>query len=477
MRQSTPRCLQRLSRLDRSNRLHTPRRGIPRRRILLGLGLVAREARVLSFNDRVPKTRVTRQTGAHQASVTARYLAPDVARGLALLGIIMANTMTGWFGIWPVNYSAGPEAPDPLEQACIVFEAVFLHNRGLPMFTTLFGAGVAFIVQRELARGKSVSQVRWLLARRSFWLIVLGVLNDSLLYEGDVILIYGSMTFILMWLITLSDSFLRRVVVVLVALTGVTFLSKIIESFMFTVVVGSGGFIPSHALPQSIESYGYRLEESLWAILLTPILAVFWLPFMLIGFMWGRSGVFGDVDAHRELLSHWAIAAAAVIVCTGIPIGFEAAGISSAGWYHVFYNIDGALAFVLGPGILAMITLAVQPVQRTVAINGVPWWLVPVVALGKRSLSGYLAQHIIMAAIIETVPTSTLGTLERPQFLLLAFLIWLATLAMATLLELARLPGPFEWIHRRLTYGATWKERGLVTISPPANGYLVQATQ
>ncbi len=420
---------------------------------------------------------MTRQTAAYQASVTARYLAPDVARGLALLGIIMANTTTGWFSIWPVNYSARPDTPAPLEQACIVFEAVFLHNRGLPMFITLFGVGVAFIVQRELARGKTVNQVRRLLARRSFWLIVLGILHESLLYEGDILLVYGSMTFILMWLITLSERFLRRVVVVLVALTGVMFLPTIIGSFGSTQMVGSGGVIPSHALPQSIGSFSYRLEEALWGVLLTPMLAVFWLPLMLIGFMWGRAGVFADVDTHRGMLSHWAIAAAAVMICAGIPVGFEAAGIVSTGWFHFFYNIDGALTIVLGPGILAIITLAVQPVQRTVATSGVPWWLVPVVALGKRSLSGYLVQHIIMATIIETTPRGTLTALERPQFLLLAFLIWLATLTMATLLELARLPGPFEWIHRRLTYGAAWKERGLVTTSLPVNGYPVQATR
>jgi len=424
----------------------------------------------------VPKTRVT-QHAAHQASVSARYLAPDVARGLALLGIIMANTMTGWFNIWPVKYSAGSETPDPLEQACIVFEAVFLHNRGLPMFITLFGVGVAFIVQRELARGKSVSQVRWLLARRSFWLIVLGILHASLLYEGDVILIYGSMTFILMWLITLSDKSLRTVVFLLVALTGVVFLPMIIGSFRSTLVVGSGEVIPSHALPWSIENFGFRLEEALWGVLLTPFVAVFWLPLMLIGFMWGRAGVFADVDAHRGMLSHWAIAAAAVMICVGIPVGFEAAGIVSAGWFHFFRNIDGALTIVLGPGILAMITLAVQPVQRAVATPGIPWWLVPVDALGKRSLSGYLVQHIIMATIIETAPMGTLTALERPQFLLLAFLIWLATLTIATLLELAHLPGPFEWIHRRLTYGAAWKERGLVTTVPPASGYPDRAGQ
>ena len=98
----------------------------------------------------------------------ARALAPDVARGLVLLGIAVANVPFFLYGrelgilLKPVTDAAA----DPWVNALV---ATLADNRSYPLFALLFGYGLTQLLTREHARGTEWPEARRLLLRRNAW--------------------------------------------------------------------------------------------------------------------------------------------------------------------------------------------------------------------------------------------------------------------------------------------------------------------
>ena len=109
---------------------------------------------------------------AARTAVRTRILAPDVARGLALLGIAWANISTGWAladpGA-PGAYFGGIRDGNMLDEVIVVLSAMFAHVRGLPMFTVLLGFGVGLITM-SLSR-RSFMALYWLICVSMFMLL------------------------------------------------------------------------------------------------------------------------------------------------------------------------------------------------------------------------------------------------------------------------------------------------------------------
>ena len=106
-------------------------------------------------------------------------------------------------------------------------------------------------------------------------------------------------------------------------------------------------------------------------------------------------------------------------------------------------------------------------IRDSMTANGgaVPGWAYPFVALGKRSMSGYLALSFLFVVLV--MPFGFGWGLEASISgkLLVGVAVWLITLALAVILEHTDTPGPFEQLHRRLAYGPT---RRIEPYSPAA---------
>lgn len=397
-------------------------------------------------------------TKPQRSATTVRYLAPDVARGMALLGIILANIPTAWlphFGVEHAEHFGGYSgAPTLAEQLLIIFQAMFVHARGLPMFSALLGVGIGMISVSLAKRGYTPKEARRLVIRRYAWLLALGAVHMSLLFTFDIMVTYGCLGVIVAFLLTRSDK-------VLLWIAGICFGIMSLGNAILVIASGAdpenladkAGTLPIDAptnLPDLLSNLGLVLET----VIATPYFAVMLLPPVLVGFIWGRAGVLGNVATHRRMLLRWTWGAAAVILLIGLPWGLAAVGVLPVEWEIPLAYANAIVGLLTGPGIVAAVALVLEPVQRRVAAGAsTPWWLWPFVALGKRSMSGYVGQSLIMVPILLTVPASTLLALTIPQQMWMGLLVWALTLVAACLLELGGQPGPFEHLHRRLSYG------------------------
>ncbi len=153
---------------------------------------------------------------AGPTALSARALGPDLARGVMLLFIALANShyfLRGdrYLGGFPLDGS-------PVDSAVSWVIATFVDGRAFPMFGLLFGYGVARIVARNAERGRPA--VRRLLWRRSLVLIGVGVLHGLLLFAGDILAVYGVLLLVGAWAVFWKDGWLLAVAGVFFALTA-----------------------------------------------------------------------------------------------------------------------------------------------------------------------------------------------------------------------------------------------------------------
>jgi membrane protein len=405
-----------------------------------------------------------------------RILAPDVARGFTMLGIAVANATTAWLYIspdTPGSTAGGVVNNSILDKIAIILGSIFTHVRGLPMFATLLGYGVGMIAMSLQRRNYPPKKARLVLIRRYFFLAIFGILHLSLLFFGDIMFVYGVMGIILALLYRFKDK-------TLLIITGVLGTLGLILAAIMTIGVSAEGassrtevmtsFIQTLSSPDSyatLVSHAFTSLSFQIGNLLTGFL--FFFPVMILGMVAARHNVLGQPEKYKTLLTRFAIVAVIISFGVGIPLGLAEIGVLPENTVLHLQSLNQVAGIWAGPGIVASIALATLPLQRRIdaAHAGGTGYPLPVplqalIALGKRSMTGYLLQSILFVLLTSTF-TIGLGRGQGAwEATLIAILIWAITLVIAYALEKANLRGPFEVVHRRLSYGRT----GLTTFTP-----------
>src|SRR5690625_3049477 len=130
-----------------------------------------------------------------------RSLAPDIARGLMLALIAVANV--SWL-LWGHDGSVGltPHVPaqgtaDSVLQFAMT---VAVDHRAMPLFAFLFGYGMVQFHRSRTDRGIQPRIVRVMMRRRHWAMVLLGLLHAALLFSGDVLGAYGVAALLLVWI-------------------------------------------------------------------------------------------------------------------------------------------------------------------------------------------------------------------------------------------------------------------------------------
>jgi uncharacterized protein len=395
-------------------------------------------------------------------SMTAgRAVAPDLARGVMLLFIVVANAPFYLWGQPSGLTSAHPPGASGLDLVWQTISLIAIDARSYPMFAFLFGYGIWQLYRRQAEQGIDQATARRLIRKRHVWMIAFGAVHALLLWMGDVVGAYGLAGLILASIfLDRRDFALKLTAGILTGLTALWALSALGAGLVLPAVLPPGAFtLPDGGdqdflrFAQGQQNYllsaGIRI--GMWVAVTAFQLLGFIIPIaILVAMVAARAGVLEEPEKHVPLLRRTAIGGIAIAWGVGAVVALQNAGMllpAEYGWAWMGVNtlagMFGGFGYIAVFGLIAARVRTRPPGVVRGALQ----------ALGKRSLSGYLAQSVVFAPLMSAWGFG-LGThLSSWSITVIAIATWLLTVVLAALLERAGKRGPAEWLLRRLVYG------------------------
>ncbi len=273
---------------------------------------------------------------------------------------------------------------------------------------------------------------------------MLGAGHAYLFFIGDILMSYALLGLVLLIFISKST----RTVLIASAVSFVLGLALLALVFFesLSATENAGGFVSNPAaLDQAL--MGSFLESVIGRANALPEalvvqLVINWFPALsmfLLGLAAGRAGLLSDPARYTRLWQS--------CVLIGVFVGLPA-GIASA-WLALVpqdptgvYGIAGiALGFALAPALSAGYVGAIALLSHRRFMS----YAEPA---GRMSLTGYLGESIVLAAIFCGWGLGLFGALSLTQALLVALGVWVALEVFAKQWLRWFAYGPFEWILR-----------------------------
>jgi uncharacterized protein len=391
-----------------------------------------------------------------------RILTLDVLRGIALLGVVVANVWL-WFSGIAFRFPAYEKELDrfSLDSAVFVAIAVLVSGKAVSTFSFLFGHGFAIQLLRAQARGRSVVSTY---ARRLTVLLFIGLAHMLLLWYGDILTAYAVLGFVLLLFRNRRDRTLLTWAAILLIgmpllLGGLPWLltafgvevplpslEDIARRNAATLTVFQGGSYPA-IVAENVHQAGkfYAGRKAPWML--------YMLGLFLIGLYAGRRRMFEDVAAHGVLFRR--------LIVWGIPIGL-AGSIASA----VLHSTLDPAAMLASPPLILLATalfvvgtvpLAAGYVSAVTLLLETPRWthrLGVFAPVGRMAFTNYLCQTVVMLLIFYPYGGGRIGRTGPAVNLAIAVAVFAVQIVVSRVWLTHFQFGPLEWIWRSLTYGA-----------------------
>ncbi len=376
-----------------------------------------------------------------------RAIAPDVARGLALLGIAIANSAIHLSG-GTVGLGSRPVDASTLDRVVNGVVSLFVDRRTMPMFALLYGYGIGVVVRRRASAWVPWPACRADLLRRAGALIAFGAVHLVLLFEGDILAAYGLAGLLAVAFVRASDRALLITAALVLPLGGL--LTGAMESLV--LVVDSFGAQGALDVPAT-DSVGMALLVRITSgVFIAPLGAVIALPLILLGLWAARREILERPADHVRLLRRTALVGLAVSVVGAVPFASAVAGLRtpSAGdafWSATAHLMTGAAG---GVAFAALVGWVVAARGATTATLGPATRALR--AVGARSLTCYLLQSVLFVLPLAPWAGGLGSSLGTAQVAAWALGVWLVTVAVAVALDAAGRRGPAEWLYRRMVY-------------------------
>lgn len=382
------------------------------------------------------------------ASITKaeRSLAPDIARGGMLLFIAIANVAIYVHGSGMDSYGHFTDSTRA-DHIALFLEQLLAAERSRPMFAILYGFGIAVMASRMFARGMDPKGVRKVLRRRSWWLILFGLVHAVLLFFGDVLAPYGATGLIALGFVHLSDKALRRWLIGSAAV--VVFVSLPLFAYAYSGL-NSGAAGDTAGLSDYASQMAFGVFASLTTTVLFTVLALF-VPLVIVGMALQRSGWIDHPEEHLPALRKVFVSGMVVNLVSALPVSLVGLGVwepptvlfVSSLYLTLVGGMYAGLGYICGFALLAHR-------WRAKGRRGLPGALA---AVGERSLTSYLLQSVIMAPLLSAWGLGVGAHVGYLGAYGVAFGTWAVTVVAAVLMDRAGRRGPFEVALRRLTYG------------------------
>lgn len=395
---------------------------------------------------------------------------PDLARGLALLGIALAN-LVGWLHGTPWTVLLKQQDATALDRGVDVLLALLVDNRGFPLFAMLFGYGIGILHRRARAAGQSNGRFALRMLRRNAVLLGIGLAHASLLFSGDILVPYAVIGMFCALLVTRRPIALIAAAVITLPVLGVW-------GWVDGVIgLGGGTGYADASAPDYLTALRLRASEALWGLLWAPLEQIGLLAPMALGALAARARLLEDVDVNRGLLvliARWgcglgvlgAVPLTAVLLADPGHAHLESTLVlGSLGVLHQMSGVVGAAGLAAACALLAAHVRTRNSARAVGAADGTASRMLggsvrAVEALGAVSLSAYLAQSLLGLLVFSPYTLGLGGTLGSAGGAVIVTAGWLVMLPFASVLRRRNLRGPMEHVLRALAGSTTSRPRG-----------------
>ena len=400
-------------------------------------------------------------------ALATRHITLDALRGFAVMGILAMNivafALPEWAYVAPGTYG-GDSAAD---KASWLFSFIFIDGKMRGLFSLLFGASMALIIERAEAKGENPARVHY---SRMIWLLLFGLAHFLFIWWGDILFLYaviGCIAYrfrkweakrLIKWaLIIYSLGFLLYAL----QFGGLQFLQ-----FMASQPGADATFVAQYK--EVIESPDFSLDASAEIAAYTgnyaDIVARRWgdvfdllvliaqsfaetLPLMMLGMAMKKNGFLtGEWD--RGDYARWArkMLTPGFLISIGLGLWVVSSG------FDLITTLGNFLAWSMIPRLLMTIGYAALLIMAIQSFTGSAF-IDRVVATGRAAFTNYLGTSILMSTIFYGYGLGLYNQAGRAS-------LWFFVLGAWALMLLWSKPwlerfhyGPFEWLWRSLARG------------------------
>ena len=378
-----------------------------------------------------------------------RAAAADAIRGFSLLGILMSNMLIFQYGVFGKDelHLFNPSSWDLIGHDML---KIFVEGSFMPIFAFLFG--YSMIKMKESINAKGLKYGRNVV-RRSLLLIGLGFLHSYLLWEGDILLFYGAISFFLLLFVNRKPKTLM--------IWGSIFL-------LLSVGISYGPSVSSPEDAQRLVSYVnetinlydtgtyseimyHRMNSDPlglpgWMMIFVIILApLFFASLFLLGMAAGKRGRFLSPRKEKGLYLRYAV----MFVPTGIAMKTAAVTLGTSHTWSALLLTAGGHILALGY-IYLFAYMYAHSSKRSVIVRSFE-------AVGRMSLTNYLMQTVICVLIFYGYGFGMFGRFGVIPGILLALGIYAAQAGCSLFILNQFHSGPVE---RLLRIGTYWSWSG-----------------
>lgn len=379
-----------------------------------------------------------------------RHVILDALRGLALMGIALANFPE--FALWTF-LSSEQQAAMPtayIDEIVRFLQYLVVDGKFYSIFSILFGIGFSLIMERHGLR---------LFVRRMLILVIIGFLHLMFIWSGDILLLYAVGGLLMTLMIGLSDKSLFILALSLIMIP--VGLDALIEfgGFDFPEPFYQAWWNKAEALGineanfaswlRDANSYGQMFAfliqgayERLWEFVeghrLPKVVGLF-----ILGYLASKHRLYTrlqDLPLRKAL--YWSVS-------IGLPTSLLYAWSATSGhpWGHTVHSLLYAVS-VIPLAIVFIIGICLLYLQSPKSV--VFRWLA---APGRMALSCYISHSLIGILLFYGLGFGLGTSLGLVYIELIALVVFFIQIIVCRIwLNYFRF-GPLEWLWRMLTYG------------------------
>lgn len=394
----------------------------------------------------------------------------DILRGVALLGIILANypVISLWVFQGPAVWDTMPTAA--IDRAIGFFHFTFLDGKFYTLFSLLFGIGFSIILLRAQQKNTNGLAIFY---RRLFILLLIGIFHSLFLWIGDILLLYALTGMLLPLFRNVPDKKLLVISATLILCPILMDTLKIVSdnrinpgnlfSSLHADMEGRiginganfGTWVVDHTTYPELFKFNCAEFFMRWQMLFNSNRPFKVLGIFILGLYVGRKLIYARLEENKALLKK--------IQARGFMIGLP---LSVA---YAYFELKGGPHFP-DPGALlttVLYALSVVPLSLAYTSTICLWYLKNsksrflnvFAAPGRMALTNYLLQSIIGIGIFYGIGLGLGAKTGLAYVLLIAIAVYIVQVICSFFWLQYFNYGPFEWIWRMLTYGKILKLR------------------